>query len=52
MKKSVTIFILAFIVITFSGAMYYLYSKNAEDPVVYKTEKPQDLQHFLNINST
>ncbi len=40
MKKSVTIFILAFIVITFSGAMYYLYSKNAEDPVVYKTEKP------------
>lgn len=40
MKKSVTIFILAFIVITFSVAMYYLYSKNAEDPVVYKTEKP------------
>ena len=40
MKKSVTIFILVFIVITFSGAMYYLYSKNAEDPVVYKTEKP------------
>ncbi len=40
MKKSVTIFILAFIVITFSGAMYYLYSKNAEDPIVYKTEKP------------
>ncbi len=40
MKKSVTIFILAFIVVTFSAAMYYLYSKNAEDPVVYKTEKP------------
>ncbi len=40
MKKSVTIFILLFIFITFSGAMYYLYSKNAEDPVVYKTEKP------------
>ncbi len=40
MKKSVTIFILAFIVITFSVAMYYLYSKNAEDPVVYKTERP------------
>ena len=40
MKKSVTIFILLFIVITFTGAMYYLYSKNAEDPVVYKTEKP------------
>lgn len=40
MKKSVTIFILLFIVITFSGAMYYLYSKNAEDPTVYETEKP------------
>jgi len=39
MKKSVTIFILIFIVITFSGAMYYLYAKNAEDPIVYKTEK-------------
>jgi len=40
MKKSVTIFILLFIVISFTGAMYYLYSKNTEDPVVYKTEKP------------
>ena len=40
MKKSITLFILLFIIITFSGAMYYLYSKNAEDPVVYKTEKP------------
>ena len=39
MKKSVTIFILTFIVISFSGAMYYLYAKNSEDPVVYKTEK-------------
>ncbi len=40
MKKSVTIVILILIVVTFSGAMYYLYSKNMEDPVVYKTEKP------------
>lgn len=40
MKKSVTIFILLFIVISFTGAMYYLYSKNTEDPVVYTTEKP------------
>ena len=39
MKKSVTIFILVFIVVTFGGAMYYLYTKNAEDPVVYETEK-------------
>jgi HlyD family secretion protein len=27
-------------VVTFAGAMYYLYSKNAEDPVVYETEEP------------
>lgn len=40
MKKSITLFILVFIVLSFTGAMYYLYSKNAEDPVVYKTEKP------------
>ena len=40
MKKSVTIFILLFIVISFTGAMYYLYAKNSEDPVIYKTEKP------------
>ncbi len=40
MKKSVTVFTLVFIIITFAGAMYYLYSKNAEDPVVYETEKP------------
>ena len=39
MKKSVTIFILIFIVVTFAAAMYYLYTKNAEDPVVYKTEQ-------------
>ncbi len=41
MKKSVTIFILIFIVVTFAAAMYYLYQKNQEDPVVYKTEKPE-----------
>jgi len=40
MKKSVTIFILVAILITFSAAMYYLYQKNAEDPVVYETENP------------
>ena len=40
MKKSVTIFILLAILVTFSGAMYYLYQKNAEDPVVYETETP------------
>ncbi len=40
MKKSVTIFVLLFIVVSFTGAMYYLYLKNAEDPIVYETEKP------------
>ena len=40
MKKSVTIIILLAIVIGFSGVMYYLYNKNQEDPVVYKTEIP------------
>ena len=40
MKKTVTIFVLILIAVSFSGAMYYLYKKNAEDPVVYKTEKP------------
>ncbi len=38
MKKSVTIIILLIIVITFVGALYYLYQKNAEDPTVYETE--------------
>jgi len=40
MKKSVTIIILAVIGITFIGALYYLYQKNQEDPVVYTTETP------------
>lgn len=41
MKKSVTIIILLIIVITFVGALYYLYQKNAEDPTVYETETAQ-----------
>ena len=40
MKKSVTIIILLLIVVSFAGAMFYLYQKNSEDPVVYKTEIP------------
>ncbi len=40
MKKSVTIIILATIIIAFGGSMYYLYQKNAQDPVIYETEKP------------
>lgn len=38
MKKVVTILILVFIAVTFVGALYYLYQKNQEDPVVYETE--------------
>lgn len=40
MKKSTTIIILLIIVFAFGGSMYYLYQKNAEDPVVYQTEEP------------
>ncbi len=40
MKKSVTIFVLVAILVSFSGAMYYLYQKNAEDPTIYETETP------------
>ncbi len=38
MKKSITIIILIFIVVSFGGAMYYLYQKNNEDPITYETE--------------
>ncbi len=40
MKRPVIIAILILILLTFGGALYYLYSKNAEDPVVYEVEKP------------
>ena len=38
MKRSITIISLIVIAILFGGSLYYLYQKNAEDPVVYKTE--------------
>lgn len=40
MKKRVTIIILLLIIALFGGAMYYLYQKNAEDPVTYETAFP------------
>lgn len=40
MKKTITRIILALIVISFGGAMYYLYKKNAQNPIVYQTETP------------
>ena len=39
MKKGVTIVILILIGVVFTGALYYLYQKNQEDPIVYKTEQ-------------
>ncbi len=41
MKKTVTIIILVVIVISFTAALYYLYSKNQEDPVIYETEQAE-----------
>lgn len=41
MKKSVTIIILLVIVVTFVGALYYLYQKNAQDPTIYTTDSPE-----------
>lgn len=40
MKRAFTIIILVFIAVTFVGALYYLYQKNQEDPIVYETESP------------
>lgn len=42
MKKFVTIAILVVIAVTFVGALYYLYQKNQQDPVVYETEQPTE----------
>lgn len=41
MKKSLTILILILIIVTFVGALYYLYQKNAQDPTIFKTETAQ-----------
>jgi HlyD family secretion protein len=41
MKKGVTITILIFIAILFFGALYYLYAKNQESPVVFETDKTE-----------
>lgn len=41
MKKGVTVTILIFIAVVFFGALYYLYAKNQESPIVFKTEKAE-----------
>lgn len=39
MKRVVTIVIIVVICIAFTGALYYLYQKNQEDPTIYQTEQ-------------
>ena len=41
MKKGVTITILIFIALVFFGALYYLYAKNQESPIVFQTDKAE-----------
>ncbi len=40
MKRTRTIIILITIVVFFAASMFWLYSKNMEDPIVYSTETP------------
>ncbi|WP_029035842.1 efflux RND transporter periplasmic adaptor subunit [Salinimicrobium terrae] len=42
MKRIVTILILVVIAVAFTGALYYLYAKNQEDPTVYETEQASE----------
>ncbi|MDN6311121.1 MAG: biotin/lipoyl-binding protein, partial [Psychroflexus sp.] len=42
MKKIITILVLVVIFAAFGGALYYLYTKNQENPVVYKTEQVEE----------
>jgi len=41
MRKGFTIAILVFIALVFFGALYYLYTKNKQSPIVFQTEKPE-----------
>lgn len=41
MKKGCTISILVFLAIAFAGALFWLYQKNSQPPVVYETEKAE-----------
>lgn len=41
MKKGLTVTILILIAVVFFGALYYLYSKNQEAPVVFETDKTE-----------
>lgn len=39
MKKGITISVLILIAVVFFGALYYLYAKNQESPIVFETDK-------------
>ncbi len=39
MKKGITITVLILIAVVFFGALYYLYAKNQESPIVFETDK-------------
>jgi len=41
MKKGVTVTVLIFIALVFFGALYYLYAKNQESPIVFQTDKAE-----------
>lgn len=41
MKKGVTITVLIVIALVFFGALYYLYAKNQESPIVFETDKAE-----------
>ncbi len=41
MKKRTTIIILVILAIAFVGALFYLYQKNQQSPIVFKTEKAE-----------
>lgn len=41
MKKGCTISILVFLAITFSAALFWLYQKNQQSPIVFQTEKAE-----------
>ncbi|WP_281323236.1 efflux RND transporter periplasmic adaptor subunit [Flavobacterium aestivum] len=41
MKKGVTITVLILIALVFFGALYYLYAKNQESPIVFETDKAE-----------
>lgn len=52
MKRTKTIVALVVIVLFFTISMFWLYSKNMEDPVVYTTEKPTTSSIIKNTVAT